>query len=127
VTLDEIQKIVGTSYNIIKAFDLAILDTMSEKDIHNLLAPVCKSEFNEHDIIVFYCFLPLAHRFDDMPAESLIQLQKMLVYVDIPNFFCVTITNNKEMQSELDYVCNQHTTDETPIRTIVYNEGNYEL
>ena len=120
MTLEEIQKIIGTSYDIIEIFDLAVLDAMSEKDIHDLLAPLYKSEFANNEIIVFYCFTTLAHRFTDMPAELLDRIQKMLVYIDIANFFCVVITNDKNMQSELDYVNDQYTKDETPIRTIIH-------
>jgi hypothetical protein len=120
VTLEEIQKIVGTSYNIIKTCDLVAIDILSEKGIHDLLKPLYKSEFSERELIVFYCFAPLTHRFNDMPAELLNRLQKMLVYVDIPNFFCVVITNNKEMQLELTSVCKKYATDETPIRTILH-------
>lgn len=118
--LEEIQKIIGLSYNIIKTFDLAVLETTPDKDIYDLVQPLHKLKFSENDLIVFYCFTPLAHRFDDMPAEIISRLQKMLVYVDIPNFFCLVVTNNKEMQLELDDVCKKYATAETPIRTILH-------
>lgn len=118
--LEEIQKQIGPSYNIIKTFDLTVFDTFSEKDIYDQLTLLYKSNFDNNDIIVFYCFNPLAHQFDDMPAETLSRLQKILVYVDIPNFFCLVVTNDKDMQAELDIVCKQYATNETPIRTILH-------
>jgi hypothetical protein len=96
------------------------IDVLSEKDIYDLLKPLYKSKFNDNEIIVFYCFAPLSHRFNDMPAELLSRLQKMLVYIDIPNFFCVIITNNKKMQPELDSVCKKYATGEAPIKTILH-------
>ena len=60
-----------------------------------------------------------------MPADILIQLQKMLVYVDIPNFFCLVITNDTKMQAELDYVCLHHAVNENPIKSIFHNTSIY--
>lgn len=117
MTLNDLQQIIGPAYNIIEAFDLVKFDNLSERDIHNLLQPLHKLEFAKNELIIFYCFSPLAHRFDDMPAETLCRLQKILVYVDIPNFFCLVITNNDNMQSELNFVCDRYAKNETPIKT----------
>lgn len=121
--LEEAQKILSNNYKILSLIDLTSIDCTSQKNIYDLLLPLQKKEFNNNERIVFYCFSPLHHKFNDLPADVLIQLQKMLVYVDIPNFFCIILTNIKELQSELDYICNNFAVKETPIKTIICEDS----
>ena len=117
--LDEVKKLVSDEYDVISLIDLVPLDSASQKDIYNILQPLHKTEFKDNERIVFYYFSPLTHGFDDLPAETLIQLQKMLVYIDIPNFFCIVLTNDKNVSTELKYICEQYTVNENPIQSRV--------
>ena len=118
--LEEASKLLSENDNIISLIDLSLYDNMTEKEIHDQLKSLHKIEFNNNERIVFYCFSELNHKFNNSPAESLIQLQKMLVYVDISNFFCVIITNNGKLQQELNEVCKRYTNNDLPIKTILY-------
>jgi hypothetical protein len=113
-------ELVTEQFDVIKIIDLNTFDTLSQKAIYDQLVPLHKKIFKDNERIVFHCMYPLVHKFTDMPAEALIQLQKMLVYVDIPNFFCIVVTNNKDLQQELNYVCEQIATNETPIQVILH-------
>jgi hypothetical protein len=116
MTLDAITN----QFNVIKLLDLNVLDTGLQKDIYDQLKPLHKETFENNERIVFYCFSPLSRKFADFPAETLIHLQKMLVYIDIPNFFCIVITNDAKLQQDLIYVCDLFTKNETPIKAILY-------
>ena len=112
--------LVAKQFDVIKLLDLNALDTGSQKDIYDQLKPLYKETFKDNERIVFCCLSPLSRKFTELPAEALVHLQKMLVYIDIPNFFCIVITNDKELQQELNYVCEQYATNETPIKAILY-------
>jgi hypothetical protein len=103
---------------ILTTIDLLTVDNTSEKDLYNLLLPLHKDVYADNDRIVFTCFGTLTHTFDDLPADLLIRLQKMLVYVDIPNFFCIVISN-QNLSEELTYVCNKYAVDENPMVNII--------
>jgi hypothetical protein len=111
---------ITNQFDVIKVIDLNELDTRPQKDIYDQLKPLYKKIFRNNERIVFYCFSPLFRKFSDLPADTLIQLQKMLVYIDIPNFFCIVVTNDKNLQEELNYVCNHFAVNETPIKAILY-------
>jgi hypothetical protein len=113
-------ELVTGQFDVIEIIDLNTFDTLSQKDIYEQLVPLYKETFKDNERIVFHCMSPLEHKFTDMPAETLIQLQKTLVYIDIPNFFCIIVTNNKDLQQELNYVCEQIATNETPIQAILH-------
>lgn len=82
------------------------------------MAPLHKEVFEEGECIIFKCPKELKHSYNDLPADILINLQKMLVYIDIPNFFC-TIISTIDLSLELDYVCKHYAVNETPIKNIV--------
>lgn len=101
---------------VIKAMiDLSEISTSS--DFYNVLSPLKESKFPDSSRIVFYNSSKLTRTYDDLPADSLIVLQKMLVYLDIPNFFCLVISNDI-LSSDLNYICINYATNETPIKLI---------
>ena len=113
--LNQIKSEIPIEFNVKEFLDLSALD--SDSKLYKALSPLKEEEFKELTKIVFYHSAPLVYTFNDLPADSLIQLQKMLVYVDIPNFFCLVITN-KDIKEELEYVCKHYCVNETPIKFI---------
>ena len=96
--------------------DLSKLDTTAS--IYQTLVPLKKQEFPDSFRILFYHSSPLVHTYNDLPADSLITLPKMLVYIDIPNFVCMFASNETKFEQELNYVCEHYTVNETPINFI---------
>lgn len=104
--------------NVLATIDLNDLDYKPQSQLFNAIAPLRKEVFDDNDRIVFKCTNILAHTYNDLPADVLIRLQKMLSYVDISNFFCVVISNT-DLSAELEYVCKHYAVNENPIKNIV--------
>ena len=113
--LDQIKSVIPVEFNVKEFLDLSALDSTGK--LFNALDPLKEEEFNEFTRIVFYHSEPLEYTFGDLPADALIQLQKMLVYIDIPNFFCLIISN-KDLKEDLDYICKNYCVGEQSIKFI---------
>lgn len=100
---------------LIKA-EIDISELNSSADFFKVLSPLKENVFADDVRIIFFNSKELIHSFADLPADQLITLQKMLVYLDIPNFFCLFRSNNKNIVQELEYVCNHYATNESPIK-----------
>ena len=114
--LDQVKLVLPVEYNVKEFLDLSALD--SDNKLYKALAPLKEEEFKEFTRIVFYHIDPLVYTFNDLPADSLIQLQKMLVYIDIPNFFCIFVSDDQKIKQELKYICENYAVDKTPIEFI---------
>jgi hypothetical protein len=113
--LDQVKSMIPAEFNVSEFLDLSALDSGSK--LHTALLPLREEEFKEPTKIVFYHSAALVYTFTDLPADSLIQLQKMLVYIDIPNFFCL-IVSDEDIKEELEYVCKNYCVNENPIEYI---------
>jgi hypothetical protein len=113
--LEKIKSLIPAEFKVKDFLNLSELN--SNGKLYNALAPLKEEEFKEFTRIVFYHSDPLVHTFEDLPADALIQLQKMLVYIDIPNFFCL-IVSDQDIEKELDYVCKNYCVNETAINQI---------
>jgi len=113
--LDQIKSVIPVEFNVKEFLDLSTLD--SKGRLFNALDPLKEEEFNKSTRIVFYHSAPLVYTFGDLPADSLIQLQKMLVYIDIPNFFCLVVSD-KDLKEDLEYICKNYCVGEQPINQI---------
>jgi hypothetical protein len=113
--LDQIKSAIPIEFNVKEFLDLSALD--SDNKLYKTLLPLKEEEFKELTKIVFYHSAPLVSTFNDLPADSLIQLQKMLVYIDIPNFFCLVVSD-KDLKEDLDYICKNYCVGEDPINQI---------
>lgn len=105
-------------YRVLATIDLNLLDTKSQIDLYKTLMPLYKSEFKEDERIIFECSSELTHTYKDLPADLLIQLQKMLVYIDIPNYFCI-VKSHIDLSAELEYINQHYAVGDTPIRNIL--------
>lgn len=90
--IDAIKKVIPQELVVKDFIDLSDVNTSSK--LYQRLAPLKEDVFNDNVRIVFYHSSSLNYSFNDLPADILIALQKMLVYVDIPNFFCLVVSNN---------------------------------
>lgn len=86
--------------------------------LFDLLKELKEDQFEENLRIVFYHSNILSKDFDDLPPDILIKLQKILCQTDIPNYFCLVISD-MELNNDLTYVCQHHAVNETPIKLIM--------
>jgi hypothetical protein len=113
--LEQIKLLIPEEFNVKDFLDLSILDSTGK--LYKALIPLKEKEFKESTRIIFYHSAPLVYTFNDLPADSLIQLQKMLVYIDIPNFFSLLISD-EDIKEDLDYICKKYCVGESPINQI---------
>jgi hypothetical protein len=113
--IDQVKSVIPAEFSVKEFLDLSTLDSGSK--LYEALSPLREEEFKEPTKIVFYHSAPLVYTFNDLPADSLIQLQKMLVYIDIPNFFCL-IVSDEDIKEELEYVCKNYCVGEHSIEFI---------
>jgi hypothetical protein len=113
--LDQVKSVIPAEFNVKEFLDLSELDSKSK--LYKAVSPLKEEEFKELTKIVFYHSAPLVYTFNDLPADSLIQLQKMLVYIDIPNFFCL-IVSDKDLKEDLEYICKNYCVGEESINQI---------
>jgi hypothetical protein len=111
-----LQQVLPKEFAVKKVLDLSLLT--KESDFYTVLAPLKEDTFADNTRLVFHHSQPLVRTFNDLPADSLIQLQKMLVYIDIPNFFCVIVSDDIKVKDELEFVCQHYAVNENPINLI---------
>jgi hypothetical protein len=100
-----------------KIFDLYRYDSNFNSLKQELLA--MKKEFFEPNYrFIFLHYDTDYYTYPNVPGMMLTNLQKMLVDLDIPNYFCLIITNHNNLKSELDYLNTTFTTDAYPISSI---------
>jgi len=121
--LEEAQKILSEDYTVIDLIDLSEFDGKDQGYLYQKLFPLSKEKFSDDERIIFYCSQPLIRKFTDLPPKTLIHLQKMLVYSNIPNFFCIIISNEYNIHLDIEYVCNKYAVNEDPIQ-IILHEAN---
>ena len=76
-----------------------------------------EESFEDDCRIVFYHSEELDKSFDNLPADMLIKLQMLLVEVDIPNFFCLLVSDSI-IKADVEYVCDHYAVNEIPINLI---------
>ena len=102
-------------YEVKALIDLS--DVSTEILLYKTIYPLREEKYCENTRIIFYHTQELIYTFDDLPADIVILLQRMLVYIDIPNYFCA-ICSTKDLTAELKYVCEKYAVNEIPMTYI---------
>ena len=116
--ISEQVKLLSTKYNIKSTVDLSKYSWGTDHLLKETLEELKELEFADDARIVFYHSAPLDKSFDELPADMLIKLQMLLAEVDIPNYFCIVVTD-VDLTNELDYLCNKYAVDENPMVNII--------
>ena len=75
-------------YQVSDSYTLEDLYSKPSNALYEFLAPLKKESFADNERIVFY-------NFSKINIDLLIHLQKTLIYLDIPEFFVLVVTNQK--------------------------------
>jgi hypothetical protein len=87
-----------------------------ENIIFNLLNKNCRPAYkNNQRILIIQPDNDTYSYADNLASDSLIFLQKSLQKIDISNFFVIVITGNQNIESELKWLQEKHSTDIDPI------------
>jgi len=81
-------------YNVLGSYTLENFYSKPSSALYHFLAPLKKEVFADNERIVFYNFTKIN---DDL----LVHLQKTLVYLDIPEFFVIVVTNQTLIAEKL--------------------------
>ena len=107
-------------YIIEHYIDLNKFDNQHHSVLYSVLKNVKQQEYKDEYRIVFYYFCSLNKTYDDSPPDLIDYLQKVLTYYDIPNFFCIIVTNDDNISEHLACVSERRTVNEPdPIKYII--------
>jgi len=109
---------LSAKYKVKSTVDLSEYSWSTDYLLKEKLEELKELEFADDTRIVFYHSAPLDKSFDELPADMLIKLQMLLAEVDIPNYFCIVVTES-DVTTELDYLCNKYAVDESPLVNII--------
>lgn len=101
-----------------KIFDLLNYDENLD-DLYNELKNLKKDAFDPNYRFIFLHYDTDYYLYPEIPGLTLTNLQKILVELNIPNYFCLIITNHFNIDKELRYLQKTFTKDDYPIGNIV--------
>lgn len=106
-----------------------ILDTLNlindEKIVHDFLSKVKKDSFDDSDRILIVQGNIDYYDFAQNSANSINVLQKFISQLDIPHYFIILLTPNKDILDELRNSHNQYSTEEVLINYEIY-DGEFQ-
>lgn len=100
-----------------KIFDLLDYDNNLD-NLYTELSALKKKKYESNYRFIFLHFDTDYYLFPNLPGVLIVNLQQILAELDIPNYFCLIITNHKNIDSELAQVCQLYTTDDYAISSI---------
>jgi hypothetical protein len=115
---EECNTILNEHFVYDKIFDLFDYDTNLEK----LYAELAKLKKERYDINYRFIFLHYDtdyYIYLNTPGILLTNLQTVLTKLDIPNYFCLIVTNHTNLEQELIYLQKNLTNDHSAIGVIV--------
>ena len=101
-----------------KIFDLYCYDSNLNLLRQELLT-LKKETFETNYRFVFLHYDTDYYLYPGIPGVLLTNLQKLLVDLDIPNYFCLIVTNHNNLKLELEYLKNTFTKDVFSVDSIV--------
>ena len=115
--LDQVRQLLPKNISIKGIINLSDFSWAKDRLLADQLMQLREDTFEDDCRIVFYHSDELDRSFDDLPADMLIKLQMILVEVDIPNFFCLLVSDSI-IKEDVKYVCNHYAVNENPINLI---------
>lgn len=115
----ESEEILKKYFQFDKIFDLLPYSN----DFESLKQDLINLKKDSYDINYRFIFLHYDtdyYVYPDAPGLVLFNLQKILVELGIPNFFCLIITNHNNLSFELEYLRKHFTTDQCAISFILH-------
>ena len=114
----ECEDILNKCFVYDKIFDLLAYDS-DFSTLANELGALKQETFDSNYRFIFLHYDTDYYLYPGLPGLILTNLQRLLVELDIPNYFCLIITNHTRIKSELEYLCRTFTKDTHPIGSIV--------
>jgi len=110
---------LGNQYEILgPPLRLSVLkDSLGEQQLFDSLLALYRPEFAaDQRILVVQDTSEIYSYPENFASDALIWLQKSVQIVDISNFFVIVISGNAEVQEELRWVQQHHSTDDRPMQ-----------
>ena len=102
-----------------------ILFSESLSTIEKKLRLAKKETFEHNDKIIIKQDIDDRYPYIDSAGIKLIEIQKIINQVDIPNYFVLLITPNPDIESEIKFITEFYSVDSTPINFSITN-GKYK-
>lgn len=115
---EECNNILDKHFVYDKIFDLYAYDTDLKK-LYDELSGLKKETYDINYRFIFLHYDTDYYIYPNTPGILLTNLQTILTKLDIPNYFCLIITNHTNLDHELKYLQKHLTNDHSPIGVIV--------
>jgi len=119
-----VESVIKKKFNVLDTINLAEYNHSNPHGLYKRLKSQTNPRYESTDRFVFlhfdsdYYVDPTMHR---LPGLTITLLQKILVSLDIPNYFTLLVTNHENIEVELDYAYKMYSNDDTPISYIYSN------
>jgi hypothetical protein len=114
----ECEKILKANFVYDKIFDLLRYDNNLDLLV-NELSNLKKESYDPTYRFIFLHYDTDYYLYPGLPGITLTNLQQILVHLDIPNYFCLLVTNYPNIGHDLTYLQKTFSTDPYPIAHIV--------
>lgn len=114
---NECQDSLKKYFEFDKIFDLLLYD-QNLIALKTELADLCREEYKPNYRFIFLHYDTDFYLYPNTAGILLTNLQIILRDLDIPNYFCLIVTNHNNLSQELEYLHQHFTTDPYPISTI---------
>jgi hypothetical protein len=123
--LPEAETILKKHFNLLGVYNIYHY-AHALPELYSKLKQIKKDGYRDHDRIIFTLTDIDDHLDEHSPGFILYNLQLILEDLDIPNYFCLILTNRPNYDSCTEYVQKLLTTDNVPIRYITnLLDGNW--
>src|SRR6056300_977037 len=103
----------------------SILFSESLSAIEQKLRLLKKDVFEDNDRVIIKQDIEDSYPYVDSAGVKLIEIQKIINQVDIPNYFVLLVTPNPDIESEIKFITEYYSVDSTPINFTIRN-GKYK-
>lgn len=98
-----------------------------DKRLYEFLTSVYCPEYNNNFRIIILQDCVDVYDYQDMPGNAVTALQKYASQIDISNFFIVIVTNNENINTELEQARRLYSSDDVPMQSEIIKDSEYTI
>ena len=117
-----------TTYNTVGPFYLSrFFQPGGEKTLYDFLKSVYRPAYENNFKILVVQDCNDEYNYENLPGRAIVTLQKYASEIDISNFFILVITDNKNIDQELEQVRQSSSTDDCAMQSLLIESDTYKI